>query len=80
MALNGEQPVEQQPEMQKIQIYSTSSTGVSPFWRGLSLSLSLKRTCSLTYISFNSFAFSQRSMKRMLRSTGISFIKSIKIE
>lgn len=33
MALNGEQPVEQQPEMQKIQIYSTSSTGVSPFWR-----------------------------------------------
>ncbi|KAL0545499.1 hypothetical protein IC582_015384 [Cucumis melo] len=33
MALNGQQPVEQQPTAQKIQIYSTSSTGVSPFWR-----------------------------------------------
>ncbi|KAE8649910.1 uncharacterized protein LOC101211005 isoform X2 [Cucumis sativus] len=33
MALNGQQPVEQQPAAQKIQIYPTSSTGVSPFWR-----------------------------------------------
>ena len=78
MALNGQQPVEQQPAAQKIQIYPTSSTGVSPFWRGLYLSL--KCTCTLTYIRFNSFPLSQRSMKRMLRSTGISFIKSIKIE
>lgn len=33
MDLNGQQAVEQQRETQKIQIYSTSTTGVSPFWR-----------------------------------------------
>ena len=41
MDLNGQQAVEQQRETQKIQIYSTSTTGVSPFWRGLSLSISI---------------------------------------
>lgn len=61
MALNGEQPVEQQPEMQKIQIYSTSSTGVSPFWRGLSL-LSLSSAHALSHISHLTLLHSRREV------------------
>jgi hypothetical protein len=43
-----ESNVEQQSPSQKFQIYSTANTGVTPFWKGLSIFLFLKKTKFLT--------------------------------
>lgn len=41
MSSNAQDTQGNQQPSQKMQIYSTSNTGVTPFWKGLSLSLSL---------------------------------------
>lgn len=55
MASNVQHSVEQQSGTQKIQIYSTSNTGVSSFWRGFSFSQAsvLQHHATLEFILLN---------------------------